>query len=185
MAQNVVDYNAVAPNFSSVKDQIDMYGGGGGGSQEEIENIQKVLCAEVYDSTKTYTSGDYVWHDGKLYLYGKPSPITGDFDPTQWMEKNDQIKEMNNTINAIRSLASSIKYALASDMELDDDGYVDSDYSTGDYAWAYFGYMPEYESWRLFKFLKNYTYDEADPKSIADLIEDETIAEATGVLVTL
>ena len=85
MAGTPRDYNAIAPNFSSVKDQIDMYGGGGGGSDTPAKDIDwyNIFGCYEFDEESAYEVGDRVyviWGDDepRCYQY-KTSHAAGPF----------------------------------------------------------------------------------------------------------
>lgn len=65
-------------------------GGGGGGS-----SMPPGVIAENYDNTQTYSSGDIVYYEDKLYQAN--TQTTGDFDSTKWTEVSvvDLIEEAN------------------------------------------------------------------------------------------
>lgn len=73
MAGTPVDYNAIAPNFSSVKDQIEQYGGGGD-IEELEERIDDVYFPffdifETFREDKTYSKDDFVIYRNSLYRF--------------------------------------------------------------------------------------------------------------------
>lgn len=86
MAGTPRDYNAIAPNFSSVKDQIDMYGGGGGGSDTPAKDIYwyNIFGCFEFDEERSYSVDDRVyviWGDSepRCYQYNtdhEPGPFS-------------------------------------------------------------------------------------------------------------
>lgn len=123
MAQNVVDYNALAPNFSSVKDQIDMYGGGGSGSGKD-EELRAQLAKEYGTSEDGYSYPAIVWHEGKLYSLNPGEEVNAD-DP--W---NESIwTEVYSFADEAISCADSIMRALAPNFD------PTETYTVGTYVW--------------------------------------------------
>lgn len=62
-------------------------------------NIYPDAIAEEYDSTQTYTAGDYVMHGGKLYRCNHIG-ATGTWEPTWWDETSatDYTKSVNTAL---------------------------------------------------------------------------------------
>lgn len=121
MAGTPRDYNAIAPNFSSVKDQIDMYGGGGGGSDTPAKDIDwyNIFGCYEFDEESSYEVGDRVyviWNDEEPRCYEyKTSHAPGPFSKLEC-----------NLMDPILDLITEILAMIAPEFS------TDTNYSKGD-----------------------------------------------------